>query len=66
MGKSTPKYNTESSCSITVLPTDINECEENVAHCHHSCTNLDGGYICTCEIGYALSNDLQSCLGKMW
>ena len=52
-------------CLICVLPADINECEENMAGCEHSCTNTDGDYYCTCGSGHALTTDLHNCLGKL-
>ena len=50
---------------ITAKLTDINECEQNTAGCERDCTNIDGGYSCTCGSGYALATDLHNCLGKL-
>ena len=44
---------------------DINECsKDHMNGCHHTCTNLIGGYFCSCDIGYRLHNDKRKCNGK--
>ncbi|KAK6038805.1 EGF-like domain protein [Cooperia oncophora] len=40
---------------------DINECVLNNGGCQHSCTNMPGGYKCSCEEGYGLAEDGHSC-----
>ena len=46
------------------LKTDVDECEEATHNCHGeaSCTNIIGGFECTCNIGY--QGDGQTCTGK--
>ena len=36
------------------VPTDIDECDENLDSCHDqaSCTDGEGSYNCTCNTGY--------------
>ena len=44
---------------------EINECEVNNGGCDHNCTNLnlaDGGYVCSCEMGFSLGLDQHSCI----
>jgi len=38
----------------------VDECKENP--CHQMCINTDGGYRCTCRIGYVLQLDNTTCL----
>ena len=45
-------------------PTDINECQHNNGNCDHSCTNTNGSYVCSCNMGYELSPDGHTCTGK--
>ncbi|KAK7092309.1 mucin-like protein isoform X2 [Littorina saxatilis] len=40
---------------------DHDECRDNVP-CNQQCTNNDGGFACTCEIGYHLAEDKVTCL----
>lgn len=32
--------------------TDINECNQNPCHSEAQCTNTDGSFVCTCNVGY--------------
>ena len=41
---------------------DINECEE-YNDCHHSCTNTEGFYYCSCNEGFILAEDNRTCTG---
>ncbi len=41
---------------------DINECNTNNGGCESICTNTIGSFICTCQNGYYLGPDYQSCL----
>ena len=45
---------------IIELP-DVNECEVNNGGCAHTCTNVEGGFICSCEEGFILASDKMSC-----
>ena len=48
----------DKSCS------DINECDEGIDGCDHNCTNTEGSFECTCDIGYKLDSNSSTCLGK--
>ena len=42
-------------CHCFILPSsDLDECEENTDICpdHSTCSNLVGGYLCTCNEGF--------------
>lgn len=41
---------------------DIDECAI-LGICQHECTNIDGGYFCSCREGYQLVNG-HNCTGK--
>ena len=43
---------------------DINECSEGTAGCAHVCTDTIGSYICSCDQGYHLDSEGQTCNGK--
>ena len=43
--------------------TDINECLTRNGNCEHQCNNTLGSYYCTCNSGYQLHSDRQSCKG---
>ena len=43
---------------------DINECKTNNGGCQHSCSNTVGSYSCTCNGGYELHSDEETCDGK--
>ena len=40
---------------------DINECHTNPCDVNANCTNIDGGYECSCHMGY--EGDGTSCAG---
>ena len=42
--------------------TDINECEKS-GTCDDRCINTFGSFICECNPGYQLNDDLMTCLG---
>ena len=43
---------------------DIDECAEaDRGGCEHTCSNYEGGYYCTCNVGYRLKDDDKSCEG---
>jgi len=46
---------------ITIHSIDIDECASSP--CDHNCTNFDGGFICSCDEGYELNENQQSCDG---
>ena len=43
---------------------DINECKIDNGGCQHSCSNTVGSYSCTCNGGYELHSDEETCDGK--
>ena len=47
-------------CSIT----DNDECSNGESMCTGTCTNIPGGYECTCDMGYELADDGYTCEGK--
>ena len=49
---------------IVLIFSDINECLENNGACDNRCTNMIGGFECSCPIGYKLLTDGRSCIGK--
>ena len=42
---------------------DIDECAEDNGHCSHYCANTEGGYNCSCALGYKLNDDGNVCEG---
>ena len=46
------------------MPVDIDECAEDTDGCAQICTDTDGSYFCSCEIGYDLAEDQHGCIGK--
>ena len=44
---------------------EIDECAEGTARCDHQCTNIDGGFNCSCFKGYTLNGDLRTCTTGM-
>ena len=43
---------------------DYNECVDGTAQCAHNCTDIIGGYNCSCRDGYELEPDGHNCTGK--
>lgn len=39
---------------LSTVSTDVNECQQNLAECHHlaDCYNTDGSYLCVCQKGF--------------
>ena len=42
---------------------DVDECTAGTDSCQHNCVNTVGSYTCTCNSGYSLNGDGQSCSG---
>ena len=51
------------SVLIEWLNLDIDECTVNPGICEHTCTNIVGGYFCSCPTGYQLVNG-HNCSGN--
>ncbi len=47
-----------------IIFSDYDECDINNAGCQQNCHNTDGGYYCSCNQGYVISDDHYSCNGK--
>lgn len=43
---------------------DMDECATDNGDCNHFCHNFIGGYYCSCKMGYQLSDDKKTCIGK--
>ena len=52
-----------SRCSTTCL--DINECDTKNGGCAQTCTNNNGSFICSCDVGYLLAEDDLGCSGEL-
>ena len=46
-----------------LVTTDVNECSSKNGNCSQICTNTNGSYICSCQVGYALNADNSTCNG---
>ena len=45
--------------------TDINECNStDNGGCHHICSNTPGGYNCSCNDGFTMLGENDTCVGK--
>ncbi len=44
---------------------DINECNTNNGGCNQVCTNTDGSFMCSCNSGFMLADDLVACNGEI-
>ena len=42
---------------------DIDECTEDIDGCIQTCTDTDGSYTCSCDVGYDLAKDGHGCDG---
>ena len=50
---------------LDLLSVDIDECAEaDQGGCETKCSNYEGGYYCTCDVGYRLRDDGKTCEGK--
>ena len=47
-----------------VIMSDINECaNDSLNGCNQICTNTIGSFLCECNNGYELGDDLMTCSG---
>ena len=53
-------------CMHATLYSDINECSEGTGRCAHNCHNTLGHYGCSCNVGFWLSLDGYSCIGRKY
>ena len=51
---------------LLIFVSDINECLNNNGGCDQTCTNNNGSYSCSCNIGFVLAPDERSCYGKLY
>ena len=49
---------------IVYYISDVNECSANYGNCSQLCTNTNGSYVCSCNLGYQLSADSRTCNGN--
>ena len=47
----------------TFILTDVNECVVSNGGCSGNCTNTEGGFECSCIVGYTLDSDRKRCSG---
>ena len=48
----------------TLLLTDIDECtDSSLNSCDQICINTMGSFVCECNTGYQLNDDLMTCSG---
>ena len=48
---------------IIVMVIDIDECSLSTDRCDQSCQNTVGSYTCSCNAGYTLDGNGQTCDG---
>ena len=46
------------------MHTDIDECALGISGCNQICTNTIGSYVCSCFLGYHISSNNKTCVGK--
>lgn len=53
------------NCFLLISFEDVDECAEaDQGGCEFKCSNYEGGYYCSCDVGYRLMDDDKSCEGK--
>ena len=46
-----------------VVKTDQNECDQGNGGCSDICSNTEGSFECSCNVGYQLAEDNLTCIG---
>ena len=49
-------------CKTPAFVPDVNECDVQ-SPCQHHCYNLIGSFLCQCDQGYELAQDMVTCQG---
>ena len=57
-------FETISLISTTSHHIDIDECALGISGCNQNCTNTNGSYFCSCYVGYQISSNYRTCVGK--
>ena len=53
-------------CFISLNTLDFDECaSENSNGCQQNCSNTEGSYTCSCNVGYTLDEDGYTCNGEI-
>ena len=47
-----------------IIAPDTNQCTTDNGGCDHTCTDLIPGRMCSCNGGYILENDGETCIGE--
>ena len=50
--------------ACTTEQTDRDECALGINGCSQICTNTNGSYTCSCYLGYQISSNNRTCVGK--
>ena len=58
-------YTNCSLCEPEPFSLDVDECKDSNGGCHHLCTNTPGNFSCSCERGFKLLEDSQTCEGQL-
>ena len=57
-------YHIFNSVTLVHVLSDIDECSEAYGNCEQLCANTDGGFECSCMLGYRLDQTNKSlCTG---
>ena len=47
------------------MTPDVDECDMGTDGCAQNCSNTNGSFVCSCDVGYVLDDDDLDCLGKV-
>ena len=59
-------FETINVISTTSHHTEINECALGISGCNQYCTNTNRSYVCSCYLGYQISSNNRTCVGKIY